>query len=155
MGDSFDFISPTDRPALLGLSTMDWLVKCRIDLTDLGYKVHVAANHEEFIGRFNRAQYQVVVLERLFASVIQEDNVSLATLQRLGMSQRRHAIVILLGDGFQSLNPFQAFQFSVHTVISGSEMDSFKPIVQQIVGENEQFLHGFRDAILQTSAWGK
>lgn len=155
MSDSFDFISPTDQPALLGLSTMDWLVRCRTDLTDLGYKVHVAANHEEFLSRFNRAQYQVVVLERLFASACQEDNQSLATLQRLSMSQRRHSAIILLGDGLQSLNPFQAFQFSVHSVINRTEMDSFKPIVQQIVAENDLFLQVFRDAMLQISAWGK
>jgi len=155
MSDSFDFISPSDKPALLGISTMDWLVKCRTDLTDLGYKVHVAADHEEFLNRFNRAQYQVVVLERQFASATQEDNLSLASLQRLSAAQRRHSVIFLLGDGLQSLNPFQAFQFSVHAVINRSEMDSFKPIVQQIVAENDVFLRVFRDALLQINSWGK
>jgi hypothetical protein len=155
MSDSFDFISPSDKPALLGISTMDWLVNCRTDLTALGYKVHVAANHEEFLSRFNRAQYQVVVLERLFASATQEDNLSLASLQCLSVSQRRHSVIVLLGDGLQSLNPFQAFQFSVHAVINRSELDSFKPIVQQIVAENDLFLQVFRDAMQQISAWGK
>jgi DNA-binding NtrC family response regulator len=155
MTDSFEFISPCDKPALLGLSTMEWLVKCRTDLTDLGYKVHVAVNHEDFLNRFNRAQYQVVVLERLFASPTQEDNQSLGSLQRLSAAQRRHSVIVLLGDGLQSLNPFQAFQFSVHAVINRSELDSFKPIVQQIVAENDLFLQVFRDAMQQISAWGK
>lgn len=155
MSDSFDFISPSDKPALLGISTMEWLAKCKTDLAELGYKVHAAVNHEDFIGRFNRAQYQVVVLERLFASPTQEDNLSLGSLQSLSAAQRRHSAIVLLGDGLQSLNPFQAFQFSVHAVINRSEMDSFKPIVQQIVAENDLFLQAFRDAMQQISAWGK
>jgi hypothetical protein len=155
MNPSFDFISPSDKPALLGISTVDWLAKSRSDLADLGYKVHVAANHEDFLEQFNRAQYQVVVIERLFASPSQEDNQSLASLQRMSLSQRRHSVIFLLGDNLQSLNPFQAFQFSVHAVINCSEMDSFKPIVRQIVAENDLFLQVFRDAMLQNNSWGR
>lgn len=155
MSDTFDFISPSDQPALVGLSTPEWLARCRTDLDDLGYKVHVAANHDDFLSRFNRAQYQVVVLEQFFAAMSQEENHSLLTLQRLQVSQRRHGVIILLGDGFQSLNPFQAFQYSVHAVINRSEIDSFKPIVQQVVADNDLFLRVYRDTLVQITAWGK
>lgn len=155
MTHAFDFISPNDKPALLGISTADWLEKSRTALTDLGYKVHAAVDHEDFLNRFNRAQYRVVVVENLFASPNPEDNQSLAVLQRMSLSQRRHSVIFLLGENLQSLNPFQAFQFSVHAVINCSEMDSFKPIVQQTVTDNDLFLQVFRESMQQNSSWGR
>jgi len=37
---NFDFISTTDKPALLAFSTPEWLDTARTALAELGYKVH-------------------------------------------------------------------------------------------------------------------
>ncbi len=73
-----EFIGPNDRPALLALSTPEWLDAAKNVLTEIGYKVHAASNHNDFVVRFGRIQYQVVLIEELFACNAPEEN---ATLQ--------------------------------------------------------------------------
>ena len=151
MAADFDFISATDSPALLGLSTPEWTAKAKAQLTVLDYKVHVAANHDDFFARFGQVQYEVVVLEELFAATSPSENLSLPWLQNLPMPQRRHAVVVLIGPSFQSLNTLQAFQQSVHVVVNPSEIDSLGAIVQKAAAENDLFLTNFREVQLRVA----
>jgi hypothetical protein len=149
MSVEFEFIHPDDKPALLALSTPEWVSLARAVLTELGYKVHTAQNHEDFQTRFNRILYQVIILEECFAASTVDQNLTLRSIQTMGMSQRRHATFILLGDNFQSLNPMQAFQQSVHAVVNRSEIDSLSQIIQQVVSDNDLFLNIYRDTQLR------
>jgi hypothetical protein len=116
MSNQFDFISANDKPALLAFSTPEWLDAAREALVELGYKVHTAATHSDFVIRFSQVHYQVVVVEELFAANNIGENLTLKTLQDMPMPQRRHSTVILLGNSFQTFTPMQAFQHSVHAV---------------------------------------
>src|SRR6266704_4924208 len=98
MSNKFDFISATDKPALLAFSTPEWLDAAKAALSELGYKVHTAATHSDFLIRFSQIRYQVVVLEELFAANELSENLTLQALQNMPMSQRRHSTVILFGD---------------------------------------------------------
>jgi hypothetical protein len=152
MSNEFEFIGPNDKPALLAMSTPEWLDAARNVLTEIGYKVHAASNHDDFINRFGRLQYQVVILEELFASNTPEENFTLQFLQQMPMSQRRQAVFILLGSGFATLNALQAFQYSVHAVVNREELallgaSILGPIVQRVVADNDLFLHLFRDTL--------
>ena len=40
MATTFEFISASDKPALLAFSTPEWLEAAKTALTELGYKVH-------------------------------------------------------------------------------------------------------------------
>src|SRR6266700_6725707 len=93
----FDFLTPTDKPALLGLSTPELVDTAKTALDQLGYKVHTAVNHGEFLHKFSQVPYQVVVIEELFSATTPEENESLLALQRVSMNSRRHATVILFG----------------------------------------------------------
>ena len=146
MSNKFDFISATDKPALLAFSTPEWLEAARTALTELGYKVHTAATHSDFLIRFSQIRYQVVMVEELFAANNISENLTLHALQSMGMSQRRHATVILLGDSFQTFTPMQAFQQSVHAVINRSELFLLKQLIEKAVAENTLFLHSYREA---------
>src|SRR3989442_2043705 len=146
MADKFDFISATDKPALLAFSTPEWLESARAALTEVGYKVHTAATHGDFLVRFSQIRYQVVVVEELFAANNIRENLTLQALQNMPMSQRRHATVILFGDSFQTFTPMQAFQQSVHAVINSSELFLFKQLIEKAVADNVLFLHSFREA---------
>src|SRR6266566_6132624 len=117
MSNKFDFVSTTDKPALLAFSTPGWLEASRTALAELGYKVHTAATHGDFLVRFSQIHYQVVILEELFAANNIGENLTLQALQVMPMAQRRHSTVILFGDSFQTFTPMQAFQQSVHAVI--------------------------------------
>lgn len=140
-----EFLSPSDKPALLALSTPEYLAAAKTVLAELEYKVHVAANHEEFLTRFAQVQYQVVILEEIFAGQTREENLSLDKVQGAPMGQRRHAVVFLIGPNFQTMNGMQGFRQSVHGVINPAELGSLKQIVQQVVADNNLFLHVYRD----------
>jgi hypothetical protein len=153
MSNRFDFISATDKPALLAFSTPEWLEAARTALTELGYKVHTAATHGDFLVRFTQINYQVVIVEELFAANDFSENITLQTLQSMPMSQRRHATILLFGDSFQTFTPMQAFQQSVHAVINSSELFLLKQLIEKAVADNTLFLRPFREA--QARAFSK
>jgi hypothetical protein len=145
MSDKFEFISATDKPVLLAFSTPEWLETTKLALQELGYKVHTAATHSDFLIRFSQVRYQVVIVEECFAANTMEENLTLKALQTMPMNQRRHATVILFGDSFQTFTPMQAFQQSVHAVINSSELFLLKQLIEKAVADNTMFQHSFRD----------
>ncbi len=155
MNASFDFVSTNDKPALIAFSTPEWLETTKGALQELGYKVHTAATHSDFILRFSQAQYQVVVIEQLFGANTPDENLSLKSLQNLTSSQRRHATVLLVGDAFQTFTPMEAFQHSVHAVINSSELFLLKQLIEKAVAENDVFLHNFREIQQRVLSGGK
>lgn len=146
MSTKFDFISASDKPALLAFSTPEWLDAAKAALTELGYKVHTAATHGDFLIRFSQIRYQVVIVEELFAANDLSENSTLLTLQTMPMSQRRHATILLFGNSFQTFTPMQAFQYSVHAVINCSELFLLKQLIEKAVADNTLFLHSYREA---------
>lgn len=145
MASQFEFVSATDKPALLAFSTPDWLEAARNALAELGYKVHTAATHGDFLIRFSQVRYNVVMIEERFAANDITENLTLQAMQRMPTNQRRHATVILVGESFQTFTPMQAFQQSVHSVINTSELFLLKQLIEKTVAENEVFLHNFLD----------
>src|SRR6266436_3245462 len=146
MPTQFEFVSTTDKPALLAFSTPEWLEAAKAALNELGYKVHTAATHGDFLIRFSQIRYQVVILEELFAANNLSENLTLQALQHMPMGQRRHATVIVFGDSFQTFTPMQAFQQSVHAVINSSELFLIKQLIEKAVADNTLFLHAYREA---------
>jgi len=153
MSNKFDFISATDKPALLAFSTPEWLEAAKSALNELGYKVHTAATHGDFLIRFSQIRYQVVVVEERFAANDIGENQTLQALQVMPMGQRRHATIILFGESFQTFTPLQAFQQSVHAVINSSELFLLKQLIEKAVADNGLFLNGYREA--QTRAYAE
>jgi len=152
MSVEFDFLRPEDRPALIGLSTPELQDTARSALTQLGYKVHTAVNHGEFLHKFSQVPYQVVIIEELFAATKPEENESLIVLQRLAMSQRRHAVVVLFGYGMATFNPLQAFQNGVHAVVNPAEMFLLMQLLQKTVADNDMFYHALHEVQARTVA---
>jgi hypothetical protein len=146
MSTKFDFVSATDKPALLAFSTPDWLEAARSALVELGYKVHTAATHSDFVVRFSQVRYQVVIVEELFAANNVGENLTLQALQHMPMGERRHATVILFGDSYQTFTPMQALQQSVHAVINSSELFLLKQLIEKAVADNQLFLTSYREA---------
>jgi len=145
MNPSFDFVGSEDKPALIAFTTPEWLEAVRSVLQELGYKVHTAATHSDFLTRFSQVRYQVVLVEELFGANVPEENLTLKSLQQMPMSQRRHATVLLIGNNFQTFTPMEAFQQSVHAVVNSSELFLLKQLVEKAVADNIAFLHSYRD----------
>ena len=154
MAEEFDFIGASDKPALLAFSTPEWLETAKAALQELGYKVHTAATHSDFLIRFSQVRYQVVIVEELFAANQLSENLTLQALQRMPMPQRRHATVILFGNSYQTFTPMQAFQQSVHAVINNSELFLLKQLIEKAVADNTLFLHSYREGLSRAFATG-
>jgi hypothetical protein len=137
------FITASDKPALIAFSTPDWLDAVKVALRGLNYKVHTAATHSDFLVRFSQIRYQVVVVEELFGAETLEENSTLRALQKMPMNERRHATIILLGNTFQTFAPMEAFQHSVHAVINSSEMFMLKQLIEKAAAENALFLQRY------------
>ena len=145
MSQQFDFLAATDKPALLAFSTPEWLEEVKTALQELGYKVHTAATHSDFLVRFAQVHYQVVIIEERFAANNLEENLTLQALQKMPMNQRRHATTILIGESFQTFTPMQALQQSVHAVISSSELFLVKQLIEKAFTDNQMFLHSYQE----------
>lgn len=143
MSVEFELLSPTDKPALLAVNTAETMETCKTVLGELGFKVHVAANAEEFSTRFPQAAYQLVIVEE--SSNPPEEGSALKNLQHMAMSQRRHATIVLIGDSFQTLHNMQAFQQSVHAVVNRSDFGRLSEILQKVLADTDQFYQVFRD----------
>lgn len=144
--EEFDFISPVDRPALLAISNPEHLAQTRAAVADMGYKVHNVETHGHFNSRFNQVNYHVVVIEENFANSTGAENHTLRLIQRMPMVQRRHAVFLLIGEGFETLNTMQAFAQSVHCVVNPSEMQLIGQLVQKAIADNDTFIAPYRDA---------
>ena len=154
MSPSFDFVGSDDKPALIAFSTPEWLDTTRSALQELGYKVHTAATHSDFLTRFGQAHYQVVVIEELFGANTPEENLTLKAIQNMPVNQRRHATFLLIGESFQTFTPMEAFQNSVHAIINSSELFLLKQLVEKAVADNTVFLHNFRETQSRVFASG-
>src|SRR4051812_7402980 len=99
----FDFIGPSDKPALVAITDSERQAFAKSTLLELGYKVHCIDTHEEFPTRFAEVQYQVVVLDESFAGESIADNRTLYYIQHLAMNERRHVAVLLVGSSFETL----------------------------------------------------
>jgi len=150
----YEFISPSDRPALLALSSLEVLANVQTVVLECGYKIHVASNHEDFGRRFGALNYQLVVVEELFAAGAPEENATLRSLQWMPMARRRHSVVILISERHQTLNPMHAFQQSVHAVVNKADLGSLGSIIQKTVSDNDLFLHTYRE-VQAAAAKGK
>jgi DNA-binding NtrC family response regulator len=145
MPSSFDFIRTEDKPALIAFSTPEWLEAAKAALTELGYKVHTTASHNDFLVRFSQVRYQVVIIEELFCAEKIEENKTLQTIQTALVNQRRHATIILVGNSFQTFASMEAFKQGVHAVINGSEISMLKQLIEKAVTDNAFFLHSFSE----------
>jgi hypothetical protein len=145
MSDQFEFLSATDKPALLAFSTPEWLEEVKKALQELGYKVHTAATHSDFLVRFSQVHYHVVIVEERFAANTLQENLTLQSIQKMPMQQRRHSTIVLIGESFQTFTPMQALQQSVHAVINSSELFLVKQLIEKAVSDNNMFLHSYQD----------
>ena len=155
MADRFEFVSATDKPALLAFSTPQLLEAARAELNELGYKVHTAATHGDFLIRFSQVRYKVVIIEELFAANTIDENLTLKALQTMPMGQRRHSTIILFGDSYQTFTPLQAFQQSVHAVINSAELFLLRQLIEKAVADNDLFLHNYRETQARVYSSGR
>lgn len=149
MALEFELLGPDDKPALLALTTPEYIEAGQAALQGAGYKVQLVGTHEEFPNKYAQVPYQVVITEERMAGSGPGANPTLQYVQTLPMSQRRHTVFILIGESFETLHPMQAFVQSVHAVVHPNDLAKLGQILQKVVGENDMFLYAYRDVTTQ------
>src|SRR3569623_241161 len=144
MALELEILGPNDRPALLGISSADVLDFAIGVLEQMGYKVRSVFSGDEFLDRFSRVQYELVIIQDSFG-LTDGENTALRGLQNMAMNLRRHATVVLISDSLPTLEPMPAFQQSVHAVVNRVDVDKLMLILQQVVNDNLTFLSVYRD----------
>ncbi len=147
MALEFELLGADDKPALMVLSTTEYIEAAQSALQQLGYKVHHIASHDEFPNKYGQIPYQVVVTEERFAGSGLGSNPTLQYIQTLPMAQRRHSVFFLIGESLQTMHPMQAYVHSVHAVVNPAELSSLGQIIQRVVGENDMFMFAYRDVV--------
>lgn len=145
MAIEIEFTSPNEKPALIGITTPALLVAVRPQVREAAYKGHEVQDASDFLTRYSLTQYPLVVIEELFSSPTAEENYALRTLQRLPMMQRRHSVVILIGETFDTMSSLQAFQQSVHAVVHPKDLDSLSSVIRETVSEANSLLSAYRE----------
>jgi hypothetical protein len=145
MAIDIEFISPSDKPALVAATDPEVLDAARTALVELGYKVQAAANTEDFSAKFAQIQYQVLVIDGLFDCPDRTQNATLQKFQWMPMPQRRHCTAFLIATDLESLNAKLAYNQSVHAIVNRNDVPSLKKIIQQVVLDNEMFLNVYRE----------
>ena len=101
------------------------------------------------IGRTGRlvllAAVTALTVPFVFAAGTPDENATLRTLQWLPMARRRHVVVVLVSERFQTLNPMHAFQQSVHAVVNKADLSSLGGIITKAASDNDLFLHNYRE----------
>jgi hypothetical protein len=147
MAAEFELITSDDKPALMALSTPEYISAAQAALEECGFKIHCVRTHEEFPPRYGQIPYQVVVTEERFAGSGLGANETLKYMQELPMPQRRHTTFFLIGQELETLHPKQAYVQSVHAVINAADIGKFAAIIQKVVAENDAFMFTFRDVL--------
>ena len=143
MSTDYEFVNPEDRPALVGVALPLWHQAALTALTELNYKIHFAASQAEFLSRLSQVRYPLALLEEGFAAPNPAENVCLQKIQAQPMNQRRTTVFFLLGDHFQTLNPLQAFQYSVQAVVNQTEAGRLKALIERVMADHEEFVRVF------------
>ena len=140
--ENFDFTAASGRCAILAIDSEELRELSRKALSGMGFKVFAPAESDEFMDLCGRINFEVVVIDEAFGST-PPNNAALAAIQNAPMSRRRHSTVFLLGAGFVTLNPLQAFSQSVHCVVNYDEMPFLGQLVQKVMEESRFFLMTF------------
>ncbi len=152
MAGEFELIGPNDKPALIAMGAPDAMEFVKGTLVNLGYKVHAAETHEDFMQRFAQIPYEVIVLDETFCGATLAEHASLSWLQKLPMARRRHATIFLVGMSFQTMHTMQAFQQSVHAVVNPNEYNNLPQVLQKGIADNAMFMNTFKEVQKQLSA---
>jgi predicted Zn finger-like uncharacterized protein len=121
----------------------------RMDVGQLGYKAISAPNIRDAIGRMRYHHFDLVILTDGFDGQSLERNPVLSYLNNLSMGLRRRMFVVLMGEGFKTMDDMMAFALSVNLVVNRKELDKFSAILKRALSDYEKFYKVFMDTMAE------
>jgi hypothetical protein len=144
-----DFFEVGDKTSLICTdATVGEVV--RATLRELGFKFHTAESPELAIERTRYNAYDIIVVQENFAGGTLKSNIILSYLAPLGMSQRRHSMIVVIGSGFKTLDAMQAFAHSVQLVVNTMDLPNFTAILKKSWAEFQTLYKVYKDVFATT-----
>jgi predicted Zn finger-like uncharacterized protein len=121
----------------------------RMDVGQLGYKAISAPNIRDAIGRMRYHHFDLIILSDGFDGQSLERNPILSYLNNLSMGVRRRMFVVLMGEGFKTMDDMMAFALSVNLVVNTKELDKMSAILKRALSDYEKFYKVFIDTMVE------
>ncbi len=123
--------------------------KIRMAIGQLGYKAISAPNIRDAIGRMRFHHFDLVILSDGFDGQSFERNPVLSHLNNLSMAIRRRMFVVLMGEGFKTMDDMIAFALSANLVVNTKELDKLLAILKRAISDYEKFYKVFMDTLVE------
>ena len=123
--------------------------KIRMAIGQLGYKAISAPNIRDAIGRMRFHHFDLVILSDGFDGQSFERNPVLSYLNNISMAIRRRMFVVLMGEGFKTMDDMMAFALSANLVVNTKELDKLLAILKRAISDYEKFYKVFMDTLVE------
>ena len=144
--EKMDFFELGDKTSLICADTST-TEAAKTTLRELGFKFHTAETPELAIERIRYTNYDVIIIQEHFAGSSLKSNAILNYIAPLPMAQRRNWFVCVVGPSFKTLDAMQAFQQSVHLVLSPFDLPNLGPILKKGLAEFEVLYRSYKDTL--------
>ena len=135
------------RSALVCVDEPERLKAVKEALEELNYYSSVASSIKEALSKLRYNQYDLVMLDEDFCGESTENNTILRYLQPMPMSTRRSIFVTLISNQVKTLDNLMAFAKSVNAVISASDIQKVKLVLERAMADHRRFYKVYLDSI--------
>ncbi len=135
------------RSALVCVDEPERLKAVKEALEELNYYSSVASSIKEALSKLRYNQYDLVILDEDFCGETAENNTILRYLQPMPMSTRRSIFVTLISNRVKTLDNLMAFAKSVNAVISASDIQKVKLVLERAMADHRRFYKVYLDSI--------
>ena len=143
----FDFIEEGTNTALICESDPASQSKISEILTQEGYHITKPDSSRDALKKMRFHVYQLIILNEKFDTDNPDINSILDYLKGLSMSIRRNIFVVLISDGFRTMDNMMAFNKSVNLIVNPSNIDNFSTIIKKGIADNEAFYHVYKESL--------
>ena len=123
--------------------------KIEAELEQIGYHCVLAPNTRDAVGKMRFHLFDLVILSDGFDGQDLKSSPIINYLNHVSISDRRKVFLVLMGDGFKTMDNLMAFASSANAVINSKDMDKLSVILKKAVADHEKFYKVFMDTLLE------
>jgi len=119
-------------------------------LDAMGFRCVLVNETRKGIGKMRLHHFDLVIFPEDFGGVSLEQSPVLHFLNHLSMSERRRMFVVIVGEGFKTMDQMMAFAFSVNLVVNTKDTGRLSMVMQRAISEHERFYKVFMEIYRET-----
>lgn len=147
--ESLDFFEDNVKLALIMASEGENSAKIGTSVQELGYKVIVAKNTREALGKLRFQHFTIIIIAEGFDGQELKNSPIMNYLNHLSMQTRRKIFLVLISDQFKTMDSMMAYAMSTNIVVNSKDIDKLTPIIKRGITEYEKFYKVFLDTLVE------